>query len=503
LTLLTTLFFGSVIGAVLIGLWFVAKPYLYVQFYKKQGAQGYFKPFGGFFMDRMTEARQNNDFFAYFKEVIFQKPDTQVIVSNVASKPVLFLVQPDMIKEFLNQPQLYRKTKFISGVEGLFEGQGILFTEGNQWKKQRRLLTATFQNELLKEQIPLMAKITEKVYDTIGTTPETKDLNRINIMKLNQRIAGDIIGEFYFGSSYGKHTFEGQSLTMGLRKLLKDGFKQMYTVWNWLFGAWFIRSGILPQHKQLMERIRSLRVTLLNIILEAKRRKNVPEEENSLIQNLLELQKQSPENALTDDEIADNFISLFLAATDTTGNLVSMIFYYLSKNPEIFEKTFNEIQDIVKSKTELSFEDLHKMDYTMAVIKETLRVANPQGLLVFREAIEDHELKGLQIKRGTLITFSPLLNGFNEKYFTDIDKFDPSRWLVKREKSIHPFAFIPFSAGPRSCPGQHLTFIEAKIMLSCFLMKYKMSVSNDYTLKMTNRGTYEPLQNIRMSLIEN
>jgi len=139
LSLLTTLLFGVFTAAALASIWFFGKPYLLVQHYKKQGATGYFKPFGGFFVDRMKEARQKGDFFKYFKDVIRVNPDTKAIVSSAGNKSLLFLVQPDLIKEFLNQPQLYRKAKFISGVEGLFEGQGILFSEGDQWKKTKKI----------------------------------------------------------------------------------------------------------------------------------------------------------------------------------------------------------------------------------------------------------------------------------------------------------------------------------------------------------------------------
>jgi len=473
-----------------------------VQYYKKQGAEGYFKPFAGFFHDRMNEARQQGDFFTYFKRLINRHPNTSAVISNIGSKTMLCLLDADMIKEFVNQPQLYKKTEFTSGIEGLFEGQGILFSEGEQWKKQRKLLTASFQNELLKDQVPVISRIAERVYGEIGKTSQTKDLSHVDIMKVNQRISGDIMGEFFFGKNYNEYTFEGLPMTVGLRKLLNEGFKEMYTIWNAIFGAWLIRAGILPKHKQLMSRIKNLRETLKSIV-ETSKRKNVINDEDTLLKTLITHQKQS-EYAMTDEEIVDNFISLFLAATDPTGNLVSIILYYLSKNPEIYQKTMNEIEKIAKEDKELNFEQVHRMEYTMAVIKEALRKANPQGLLVFREAVEDHRLKNMHIKKGTLVTFSPILNGFNRKYFLDFETFDPERWLTRKDKNSelkeHPFAFIPFSAGPRACPGQYLAFIETKIMLSSFLRKFNMSLSNDYNLKMTNRGTYEPLENIKMSL---
>jgi len=493
------LFISALTFGILFALWFIVVPYLLVNYYLQQGGEGYFKPFMGFFQDRLLEVKLDGDFLSYFKKM---RSHQRFVVSNLGNKAVVFLTDTDLIKEFVNQPQDYCKARIGTGMEAFFESQGILFSEAEQWKRQRRLLAASFNNEFLKEQTMLMSAFVEKAYCDEGILKDSANVT--NISQLCKKVSGDILGRAFFGPVYQKYTFEEQPMTLGMQNLLADAFEQAYSMWNILLGHLF-SAGILPQHRKLVNRIQDLRTSLLFIVQDIKRRNCLDDQSNCLLKNLLEQQKQTPENAMTDQEIVDNFISLFIAGANPTGNLVSAVLYTLTQHPEIHEKVTDEIDEKLTNASVLNFEQTQKMEFLLAVIKESLRQNNPQGVLTYREAIQDHQLQDLTIKKGTLVTFSPLVSCFDEKFFVRSFEFRPERWLLDKNKNLalkkQPFGFIPFSAGPKACLGQHFALIQTKVMLIGFLKKFQMNfIKNGDILKMTHRETYEPLEDIKMMI---
>lgn len=134
---------------------------------------------------------------------------------------------------------------------------------------------------------------------------------------------------------------------------------------------------------------------------------------------------------------------------DTTGHLAGMIVYYLTQYKDIYATLKKEIDE----NTDESANGLAHLPYLNAVIKEALRYYGPANFIFDRVAIKDHELGGIPIKKGTIVTpyFASIHR--NGKYFENPHTFDPSRWLGNKAKDIPNYAYIPFSAGARNCIG--------------------------------------------------
>mmetsp|Transcript_4515 Transcript_4515/g.3727 ORF Transcript_4515/g.3727 Transcript_4515/m.3727 type:complete len:214 (+) Transcript_4515:962-1603(+) len=193
---------------------------------------------------------------------------------------------------------------------------------------------------------------------------------------------------------------------------------------------------------------------------------------------------------MDDEEIMNTYISMVGAGMDTTGHLITMVIYNLLKHPEYFEELKKERDEIYNGST-VDMDMLKKMDNLHLFIKETLRCHAPVPAPFPMEAIKDHKIAGFTVKKGTIIRPDYFFNHFNEKYFKDPYTFNPKRWLNR--DSDDPFCFTPFSAGPRNCIGQHLSIIEAKIILSEFLKRYNFTCSDkNYNPKFTMRMLYEP-----------
>jgi len=175
-------------------------------------------------------------------------------------------------------------------------------------------------------------------------------------------------------------------------------------------------------------------------------------------------------------EIIDEFCTFFFAGTETTAHLLTLTIIYLSKYPEITDKLRSEIKSVIKSDSDFTKDNLNKLEYMNCVLNEVLRMYGPVSGIILREVLKEHSLGGVTMSLGTLVRFDFVPNRYNPMYFKDPEEFRPERWLEESKNPDAAYTVLAFSAGRRNCIGQHLAMMEAKIMLSKFLMKYDFEI---------------------------
>eukprot|EP01017_Pseudomicrothorax_dubius_P026026 TRINITY_DN2870_c0_g1_i2.p1 TRINITY_DN2870_c0_g1~~TRINITY_DN2870_c0_g1_i2.p1 ORF type:complete len:279 (+),score=74.17 TRINITY_DN2870_c0_g1_i2:61-837(+) len=228
------------------------------------------------------------------------------------------------------------------------------------------------------------------------------------------------------------------------------------------------------------------------------------EDRKDLLDYIFNYNEKNKEEPLTDDEIVDTFITLFLAGMDTTGHLLGLSIYYLCKHPEFVARIMNEATINGINFDKIVIDDLNSLKFLDAFLKEVLRWGTPTIQTVPRIAKQTHQLGDLTILKGTDVHVPMNAIGFNELYFDQPFEFRPERFLQEKEDkwSKLPFAYIPFSAGPRHCIGKYLAMIEAKTILLTFLKKFSFKLTNpDYKLTMGIRFLYEPVDPVEVNLI--
>ena len=201
----------------------------------------------------------------------------------------------------------------------------------------------------------------------------------------------------------------------------------------------------------------------------------------------------------TDQEILDEFTTFFVAGMDTTAATAAMLLYNLTQRPEYIQDLEKEIKDIYDSEKVKSVETLQKMDVAHSMIKETLRINSPFPFVLFREVVQDHKIGTTNIKKGDVVEGDLLSLLMDENTFENASQFNPNRWRDPNMK-LDPYAFIPFSAGPRNCIGQHLAVMELKMIVCEFLKRFDFRLKEGYKMKLTLRLIYEPLDPVLFNL---
>jgi len=298
--------------------------------------------------------------------------------------------------------------------------------------------------------------------------------------------------------------FEGTSLTDFLTKLIdKEVFAFLYDPLFHIFGTPYLNLGIVPFYRRVQDKIKRLREFGLKII--QKRREALESgykpDKKDLLTLLLERQKEGGSNYMSDDEILDQFYVFCFAGIDTTAHTILMMMYHLSEHPEYRSKLEAEVG---KSDFDnLSLNEVNKMEFMSAFMKEVLRFHAPLKDTFYREAIEDHYLGDVKVKKGTLVMPPSIMNDFNPNYYDEPEKFYVERWLPggSKRESVDPLINVPFSAGPRNCIGQNLALVEAKIVFGEILRRFEWKVSEGYTLRMNAAGLYQPNETMVFDLV--
>jgi len=485
---------GTVIGSLVFYViyQFYVKPFLSILYYKKQGGASLFHwnliSYFGDYQNALTKG----DFFITYKELMKKNPKAKFLVQNFVSRVHVILTEPEMIKEVLRRYDVYQKDeKIFKGMAETVKGS-MVFAEGENWRKKRKIVSSSFNFESLKHVVPMILSTTQEKFNDWKDKEELKNFNLVDRMAM---ITGEVTGKFFFGKSFGGKTIKGVPLTTCMQDYLIQAMDAILSIPGLLFGPNFSKYNLLPSHRKMNKNSENLRAVFKEMIREAE---ESPQREDNLLSTYLNyIQSLNKEDEkLTHDEIVGEFLGIFAAGTDTTSHLLASTIYFLSKHPEVFAKVKEEIDREFTDLSQVDINMINRMDYITAVFKETLRLGGPVAGLFDRSAVKDDDLCGVKIRKGDLIIITQNFCFTDEKFFSQAAEFIPERWLngsgFNQEGSKNePYAYIPFSAGPRNCVGQHLAMIEAKIVLSLFLKTFKFSFSPDFKFDLVQKFVYE------------
>ena len=199
------------------------------------------------------------------------------------------------------------------------------------------------------------------------------------------------------------------------------------------------------------------------------------------VDKIIEVCNDANSNVSSDTIKAQGAI-FFAAGFETTSNNLTTLCYNLAIHPNIQDKLFEEIESIDK----IDSETINNLHYMEASIMENLRMYAP---VIIQERIckKDTELKGMLIKRGTMISIPIIAAHMNPDFFPEPEVFKPERFLKENQDEITPYTFLAFSGGPRICLGQRFAMVEMKMLLANMLKKFKIETCPDTKLKF-NQG---------------
>jgi len=488
-----TILFSTLIFAFIF--YYIILPYKRIQSYRSKGFNTYFFPILGEFKVWLDIFKSRGDSYALTKESRQKFPDQKVAIMNLGNKTLILVRDPQYAKDFFINPQNYKKIGVSNFLSPLVDGGGLVQYEGETWKRYRKIISNSFHYESLRANITTVQSTAKEFFDKL--TPE--DGKNYTVIPKIQEITGEVVARIFFGEHLVKYPIDGKPLTTYAAEMMTDLTVASFRPLSVIFEDKMLKYPILPSYRRLKSKIDIFRNVCFQLVRD---RKTSNYKGKDLLASLLETQDSTDaDNRLTDADIVNEFITFFIAGMDSTGHLISMALYNLTQHPEYYEILQKERDNLYNKEEQVTLDTLQKMDELNGVLKETFRFHAPAVHTFYRVALKDHMLGGaFPVKKGEWVKPEFMAMFHDEKNYEKPEVFDPKRWK-EGSKKVDPYAFTPFSAGPRNCIGQHLAMAESKVIISEFLERfdYKMKKEN-YELKMIQRFLYEPFEEMIFEL---
>jgi cytochrome P450 len=257
-----------------------------------------------------------------------------------------------------------------------------------------------------------------------------------------------------------------------------------------------IPKNIPTLHNLRFERAARRLDAIVHTIIE-ERRKSGEEDRGDLLSMLMLAEDESGER-MTDKQLRDEVMTLFLAGHETTANALAWTFWLLSSNVAAEANLAEELERVLGGRTP-TMADLPRLPYVERVIKESMRLY-PPAWVMGREAVGECEVGGYRMPAGTTALMSQWVVHRDPRYHHDPQRFDPNRWAAGYENELPRFAYFPFGGGPRQCIGAGFAMTEARLVLAAVAQRFRMKLVPGQRVEPYASITLRPKEGIRMTL---
>jgi cytochrome P450 len=391
--------------------------------------------------------------------------------------PACVVSDPAAVEQVLvAQNHNFTKSQDYRALQGIL-GEGLLTSEGDMWKRHRRLVQPAFFRERIAAYGPMMTAAAEKMAAE-RRDGEVRDIHA-DMMRVTLEITGRSL--FDVDTADTAHTI-GKALTV-----MMEDFMRLTSV-NFFAPNWLTRVGP-ARFRRALGQIESV---VYRIIRE---RRTSGKKSSDLLGLLLEARDENG-SGLSDKELRDEVMTLLLAGHETTANTLGFTLYLLARNPEAETRLIAELDDVLRGRAAQS-SDLHRLPYAEMVLKESMRLY-PPAWAIGRKAIGAFDLLGYQLPAGTNVFMSQWIVQRDPQYYPNPELFDPDRWREANQRSLPKFAYLPFGGGPRVCVGAGLALTEATLVLATLLQRFRFRLVSDEPLRVLPSVTLRPKHGIPM-----
>jgi len=392
---------------------------------------------------------------------------------------------PDLIREVLVE----KGKSFIRWERGIevfaqAHGQSVLTTEGGTWQRQRRMLQPGFGPKRFEGYARQMVAAAAPALDALPVSA-SQPLDFEGAMTL---LTMDVILRTMF--SLGTVP-EASAAAEAVKVISHAGMREMYLPFD--PPAW-----MLPWRR---EKERSLKLLDELVRRFVRERRAAPGEQQDLLGMLLSVRDdEGDRQGLSDEEVRDQCMTIFLAGHETTATALTWWGWAMAAHPQIAERAAREVDEVLGGR-EPTYADVGQLAYLGQTLKETMRLRPPAAALLSRQAIEDVTIGGWRVPRGAMVRITPYAVHHDPRWFPEPERFDPDRFAPERAEQMPRGAYLPFGAGPRVCIGSMFATIEMTLIAALLLQRFRFALPPQAPAPMPRLNvTLRPAEGLRLLL---
>ncbi|MCB9009196.1 MAG: cytochrome P450 [Ardenticatenaceae bacterium] len=402
------------------------------------------------------------------------------------------LGHPDLIREVLvTQSDKFEKAPLDKQILGKFLGNGLLTSDGAFHKRQRRLAQPAFHSKRIQNYAEVMVDYANQIMaawqddKVVDVTHEMMHLTMLIVSKTlfdADGITGS--GDTAVTISSAMHDFQAVS---------NRDYQRGFSLPNWIPTADNrLRNQAAREFNKVMDQIiAERRETAVNGQIT----------DTGDLLSMLMLSVDEDGEFMDDKQLRDEVATLFAAGHETTSNALSWTWHLLAQHPDVEAKLHEELASVLAGR-QPTLADLPNLPYSLQIIKESMRLYPPAWILNGRTALEDTEIGGYTIPKGSTIFISPFVMHHLPQYFDEPEAFKPERFTAEFEKSLPKYAYMPFGGGTRVCIGNAFAMMEAQLILAAIAQRFRLELAQDHPVQYKAQITLTPADGIQMRLVE-
>lgn len=392
---------------------------------------------------------------------------------SLGAHDLYFLNHPDYIKEVLvTQDEHFTKWFAVDRIKEVL-GNGLFVSEGDFHRRQRKLSQPAFHRQRIASYADVMVALAAQLRNRWQPDEVVDVCREMNWLAMN------IVAQTLFGADM-------QSDSEAIREALGLILDQ------------FERSTLPEAERVDFEAAREQLDAAIYRIIQQRRSSN--EDRGDLLSMLLLAREESEgdDGGMTDRQLRDEAMTIFLAGHETTANALAWTWYLLSQNAEIESRFYEEAAHSLGDRLP-SFDDLPHLPYTAMIFAESLRLYPPLWA-VGRKALRECQIGEFRIPAGSVVILSPYVTHHDARYFPEPFRFDPERWTAGAKAARPKFSWFPFSAGSRGCLGESFAWAEGLLCLATLAQKWRLQLVAGHPIALQPQLTLRAKYGIKMRI---
>jgi cytochrome P450 len=396
-----------------------------------------------------------------------------VVRLKLPRQSIYLLNHPDAIEAALRTENEHLAKDMFTRELSAIVGKGLLTSEGAFWRQQRRLAQPAFHHQRVRAYAEIMVRQAERTVSRfeVGQVRDVhKDMMRLTL---------DIVAETLFGTDVGLVAKQIESAL--------DVFMERFSG----IRIYVPLSLPLPRNLRFHRAVRQLDQIVYTMIRERRGRSDT----GDLLSMLLRATTEEG-GTMSDRQLRDEVVTLLLAGHETTALALSFALYLLDRHPEVEAKLVRELEQVLGERPP-GIDDLRRLTYADAVIRETLRLY-PPAWAIGREVTARCRIAGHDVEPKTQLWMAQWVVHRDARYFANPERFEPERWSEEFAKQLPRFAYFPFGGGPRVCIGNSFAMLEAVLLLTTIVQRVRLRLVDERPLRLQPSVTLRPKDGVRV-----
>jgi cytochrome P450 len=424
----------------------------------------------------------NRDMLAFITNCQRQYGD--VVKMRFLYLTVYFLYHPDDIETMLssNAKNFIKSRSLRSPFFQRLVGKGLLTSEGEFWRRQRRLAQPAFHRQRISAYGDIMVDYTDRMI------ANWKHGEHLDIHRAMMRLTLEIVVKSLFNADVSS---DADRVGQVLSEMVKP-FASQATL-KWILDNRLPTSG----HRQFYSFAREIDDIVFRIIAE---RRNNAVDYGDLLSMLLQAHDEDDGSQMDDRQLRDEVMTIFLAGHETTALTLSWTWYLLTQHPDVERKFYEEIDTVLQGKVP-SVEDMPRLKYIDMIAKESMRLY-PPAFGVGRQSIRACEIGGFHVPARSQVFAFQWATQRDPRFFEEPDRFIPERWTEEFSQSLPKYAYFPFGGGPRACIGNYFAMMEIVLLLARIGQRFRFSLADDAKVELYPAMSLRPKHGVKVVVQE-